>query len=156
MPPRNIPAPGACQPRWAFRPLRRRVTISVLLLTWAASWLLSMAWFHHVNGPWELDVDRKVSIGGWVSSWVVYPVAFCPIALPVSAARATMAVFCWLPIGAVSSLAVIVLFAFWPAYITLLFLALKTGRRRYLAILCAMGLFASIHWHSECMAWLGI
>ena len=148
--------PTRTEQRWALRPLARSATISVVLLTWVASWLLSMLWFHRVNGQWELYVDREVPIGTWFSYWVVYPVAVCPIALPVSTNRAITAMFCWLPVSLTSPFALIASVAFWPVYITFLVLALRTGQRRYLAVLSAMGLFASIHWHVESMAWLGV
>ena len=75
-------SPARTERRWALRPLPRRATISILLLTWVASWLWSMLSFYHVYGPWGLDGDEKVPIGSWFGDWVVYPVMFFPIALP--------------------------------------------------------------------------
>ena len=143
--------------RWrALRPLPRGATISILLLTWIASWWLSMLSFRSLYGGWELYVDRKVPIGTWFSYWVVYPVAVCPLALPVSTNRVITAMLSWLPIAIASPLALIASAAFWPVYITFLVLALRTGKRRYLAILGGMGLLASTHWHNVCMPWLGV
>lgn len=149
-------SPACTERRWALRPLPRRATISILLLTWVASWLLSMLSFCHVYGPWGLDGDRQVPIVTWFSDWVVYPVMVCPIALPISTDRAITAMFWWLPVGVTWPLALVASVAFWPVYITFLVLALRTGKRRYLAVLGAMGLFASTYWHLECMTWLSV
>jgi hypothetical protein len=147
-------SPVRTERRWAVRPLSRRTTISVLLLTWGTSWLLSMLSFYHVYGPWELD--KKVPIVTCFSNWVLYPVMVCPIALPVSTNRAITAMFGWLPVSVTWPLALVTSVAFWPVYITFLVLALRTGKRRYLAVPGAMVLFASTYWHIECMTWVSV
>lgn len=152
--PHQSPVPTEC--RRALRPLSRSATISILLLSWIASWLMSMLSFGNAYGGWELYADRKTPIDEWLSHWVVYALAVCPIALPVSTYQAVTAILSWLPAAVTPSIAFIVSAAFWPVYITFFVLALRTGKRRHLAVLVVVGLFASIYWHIVCMPWLGV
>ena len=103
-----------------------------------------------------MAMGKKAPMSDWGGEWIAYPVMVCPFALPVSIHRAISAMFCWLPVGVTWPLALIAAVAFWPVYITLLVLALRTGKRRYLAVLGAMGLFASTYWHIECVEWAGV
>jgi hypothetical protein len=64
-----------------------------------------------------------------------------------SFAAVVLLVLWWLPTSVSGYVALFAAILFWPCYVTLLVMWLRTGRVRYLGLLAAMTVPASIFWH---------
>jgi hypothetical protein len=112
--------------------ISRTARIVVILLIWTGGWLLSVGFFYHQWG--RLPDGANEWFGPLVTAVFVWPASFVVVLHDL---------FRWLP----GSVALILALAFWPCYISLLVLALKTGKPRYFVIMGALTASASIYWH---------
>jgi len=120
-----------------LRPLPRRTQIAILALIWEVCWFVSVLFFYTQSGVLPNGADE----------WWGYPLVCSAVALPASFGRVLQGLFFWLPGVPPDMLWTPGAIAFWPCCITFLVLALRTGKRRYFAVLGAMSLPASIYWH---------
>ena len=126
------------------RPWRARMgTLGVI---WLASYFVSVLSFYIRWGALPCGADE----------WWGYPLATAVVTLPASFGCTIQDVFQWLPTTASQTLGTIAMIAFWPCYIPILVLALRTGRRKYFACLAAVSLLASMNWHDLSEAAKGV
>jgi len=110
--------------------------VAILFATWGAAWLLSFTYYRYKWGQLPNGYDL------WIN-----PLTNFLFLWPASFAAVVVLVLWWLPTSVSGYVALFAAILFWPCYVTLLVMWLRTGRVRYLGLLAAMTVPASIFWH---------
>jgi hypothetical protein len=103
-----------------------------LLLIWGISWAVSV-FSCRVQLGYLTSVE--LNLWSWTGFWFAWPLSFGGVLGGI-----------WLPSGLAKFVLIVCAISFWPCYLTLMVLALKTGKVLYFALLSAMNLFASVDW----------
>jgi hypothetical protein len=120
----------------SVRPVPLWARVALLFSTWAGGWFLSFGFYcHHWGKPPSGD-----------DLWIA-PLATFLFLWPASFVVTVGLLLWWLPTSVSGYLVLSLAILFWPCYITLLVLWFRRGRVRYLALLAAMTVPASIFWH---------